>query len=135
MDLFEKLFIHQRGCEIIICKRCRFAVNPASIRGHIQSKHKTVTKSQCAQVVAFIGGLSQVAQIPEHVKYPDASSLAILGIPVYANGLRCMFENKSQECNYTCRDCSTMQRHYKTHNYKNLRRRGRPTEDTDRSKL
>jgi hypothetical protein len=95
MDLFEKLFIHQRECEIIIYKRCRFAVNLASIRGHIQSKHKTVTKSQCAQVVVFIGGLSQVAQKPEHMKYPDASSPAIPGIPVYANGLRCVFENGS----------------------------------------
>jgi hypothetical protein len=28
-----------------------------------------------------------------------------------------------------------MQRHYKTHNYKNPRRRGRHTEDTDCSKL
>ncbi|XP_022163480.1 uncharacterized protein LOC111028984 [Myzus persicae] len=135
MDLFDKLFIHQRECEIIICKRCRFAVNPASIRGHIQSKHKTVTKSQCAEVVAFVGGLSQVAQIPEQVKYPDASSSAIPGIPVYRNGLRCVFENESQDCNYTCRDRSTMQRHCKTHNYKNPRGKGRPTEDTDRSKL
>jgi hypothetical protein len=135
MDTFEKLFIHQRECKIIICKRCRFAVNPASIKGHIQSKHKTVTKSQCAQVVAFIDGIPQVAQRQEYVKYPDASSPAILGIPVYTNGLRCVFKNESQECNYTCRDCSTMQRHCKTHNYKNLRRRGRPTEDTDRSKL
>jgi superfamily II DNA helicase RecQ len=135
MDLFEKLFIHQRECEIIICKRCQFAVSPASIRGHIQSKHKTVTKSQCAHIVAFIGGLSQVAQKPEHVKYPDANSPAIPGIPVYTNGLRCVFENQSQECNYTCRDRSTMQRHCKTHNYKNPRGRGRPTEDTDRSKL
>lgn len=135
MDLFEKLFIHQRECEIIIYKRCRFAVNPASIRGHIQSKHKTVTKSQYAQVVAFIGILSQVVQYPEQVKYPDANSPAILGTPVYTNRLQCVFENESQECNYTCRDRSTMQRHCKTHDYKNPRGKGRPTEDTDRSKL
>lgn len=49
---------------------------------HIQSKHKTVTKSQSAQVVTFISGLLQVAQNIGQVKYPDASSPGIPGIPV-----------------------------------------------------
>jgi hypothetical protein len=70
------------------------------------------------------------------VKYPDASSPAIPGIPVYANGLRCVVEETAgQECNYTCRERSGMQRHCKEHNYENPRGKGRPTEDTDRSKL
>ena len=136
MDIFEKLFTHRRECQVIICKRCQFAVNPASVKGHIQRKHKTVTKEQCAQAVAFINGLSQVARTPGEVKYPDASSPAIPGIPVYANGLRCVFEEAAgQECNYTCRERSGMQKHCKEHNYENPRGRGRPTEDTDRSKL
>jgi hypothetical protein len=92
MDLFEKLFAHHRECEVIVCRRCRFAIVPVSMRGHIQSKHKTVTKSKCAQIVAFIDGLSHVAQHPEEVKYPDASSKAVPGLPVYTNGLRCLFE-------------------------------------------
>lgn len=44
MDIFEKLFIHNRECQVIICKRCQFAVNPASIKGHIERKHKTVSR-------------------------------------------------------------------------------------------
>jgi hypothetical protein len=92
--MFEKLFIHHRECQVVICKRCQFAVNPASVKGYIQSKHKTVTKEQYTRVIAFIGGLSQVAWDPEQVKYPDASSPAIPGIPVYTNGLRCVFETE-----------------------------------------
>jgi hypothetical protein len=65
-----------------MCKRCQFAVNPASVMGHIQRNHKTVTKEQCAQAVAFINNLSQIAQNPEQLKYPDASSPEISGIPV-----------------------------------------------------
>ena len=136
MDIFEKLFTHRREYRVIVCKRCQFAVNPASVKGHIQRKHKTVTKEQCARAVAFINGLSQVAQTPGEVKYPDAQSPAIPGIPVYANGLRCVFEvTAGQECNYTCRERSGMQKHCKEHNYENPRGRGRPTEDTDRSQL
>jgi hypothetical protein len=136
MDIFEQLFTHRRECQVIVCKRRQFAVNLASVKGHIQWKHKTVTKEQCAQVVAFIDGLSQIARTLGEVKYPDASSPAIPGIPVYANGLRCVVEETAgQECNYTCRERSGIQKHYKEHNYENPRRRGRPTEDTDWSKL
>lgn len=135
MDIFEKLFIHHRECQIVICKRCQFAVNPASVKGHIQRKHKTVTKEQCVRVVAFIGSLSQVAWDPEQVNYPDTSSPAIPGIPIYTNGLRCTFDTQGRECNYTCRERSGMRKHCKTHDYENPRGRGRPTEDTDRSQL
>lgn len=136
MDTFERSFTHRRECGVIIRKRCQFAVNPASVKRHIQRKHKTVTKEQCAQAVAFINGLSQVARALGEVKYPDTRSPAIPSIPVYANGLRCVFEaTAGEECNYTCRERSGMQKHCKEYNYENPRRRGRPTEDTDRSRL
>ena len=135
MDVFDKLFIHHRKCQVVICKRCQFAVNPANLKGHIQSKHKTVTKEQCAQVTDFVNHLSQIAQNPAQVRYPDASSPAIPGIPVYTNGLRCVFEVEGRECNYTCRERSGIQKHCKTHGYKNPRGKGRPNEDTDHSRL
>ena len=120
---------------MVICKRCQFAVNPASIKGHIQSKHKTVNKNQCVQIVVFIGDLSQVAWHPEDVNYPSASSPAIPSIPIYTNGLRCAFEIEGRRCNYTCRERSGIQKHCKTHEYRNPRKRGRPNKDTDRSQL
>ena len=94
IDIFEKLFIYHRECQVVIYKRCQFAVNPASVKGHIQSKHKTVTKEQYTRVIVFIGSLSQVTQDPEQVKYPNASSPAIPGILVYTNRLRCVFETE-----------------------------------------
>jgi hypothetical protein len=69
------------------------------------------------------------------LRYPDASSPAIPGVPVYANGLRCVFEVEGRECNYTCRKRSGIQKHCKTHGYNNPRRKGRPNEDTDHSRL
>lgn len=96
MDIFEKLFIHNRECQVVICKGCQFAVNPNSIKGHIERKHKTIGKWQCAQIVTFISSLSQVAQEPEQVRYPDARSPPIPGMPVYTDGLRCVFEVEGQ---------------------------------------
>jgi hypothetical protein len=134
MGFFEKLFIHHREFQVIICKRCQFAVNPASVKSHIQNRHRTVTKEQCARVIAFIDGLSQVAQSPGQVRYPDASSSPIPGTPIYANGLRCVFEIEGKECNYTCRERSGIQKHCKTHGYKSPRQKGRPNKHTDQSR-
>lgn len=135
MDLFENLFIHHGDCQVIICKRCQFSVNPTSVKSHIQSKHRTVTKEQCARVIAFIDGSSQVAQDPGQVKYSDASGPAIPGIPVYTNGLRCVFEIEGKQCNYRYRERSGVQKYCKTHGYKNPRQKGRPNKDADQSRL
>jgi uncharacterized radical SAM superfamily Fe-S cluster-containing enzyme len=60
IDIFEKLFIHYRECQVVIYKRCQFAVNLASVKSYIQSKYKTVTKEQYTQVIVFIRSLLQV---------------------------------------------------------------------------
>jgi hypothetical protein len=86
IDVFGELFIHYRGYQIITCKQCKFAVNPASVNGQIQSKHQTVTKAQRAQVAAFVDNSPQDARTPEDV---------------ITNRLRCVVEVEGQECNYT----------------------------------
>lgn len=42
---------------------------------------------------------------------------------------------EGREFNYTCREHSVIQKHCKTHGYKNPRTKGRPNEDTDYSRL
>jgi hypothetical protein len=133
--VFKRLFIHHRECQVVIYKRYQFAINPANLKGYIQSKYKTVTKEQYAQVIEFISRLSRVAKDPSQVIYPDISSPAILGILVYTNRLRCVFEIQGRECNYICRERSRIQKHCKTHRYKNPRTKGRPNKDTDYSRL
>jgi predicted nucleic-acid-binding Zn-ribbon protein len=46
MDAFNKVFIHQPEYRVIICRRCKYAVNPAQIKGHITANHCSVSKQQ-----------------------------------------------------------------------------------------
>ena len=136
MDAFEKLFAHHREYRVIICKRCKYAVNPAQAKGHIQSKHRTISTTQCAQIVALIDRLSEIARSPEDVRYPDPVGAAVPGIPVYENGLRCTQVVEGQECNYTCRERSGMQKHCRQqHGWRNPRKKGRPDQCTDRTTM
>ena len=136
MDAFEKLFAHHREYRVIICKRCKYAVNPAQAKGHIQSKHRTISTTQCAQIVALIDRLSEIARSPEDVRYPDPVGAAVPGIPVYENGLRCTHVVEGQECNYTCREKRVMSRHCRQqHGWRNPRKNGRPDQWTDRTTM
>lgn len=76
-------------------------------KGLCSEEHKNLNERTTRAV--FINGVSQVAQTLGKVRYPDAQSLAISGITVYANGLRRVFEvTAGQEYNQICRKRSGM---------------------------
>ncbi|KAF1821890.1 uncharacterized protein K489DRAFT_426801, partial [Dissoconium aciculare CBS 342.82] len=130
MELFQKYFLHNQACQVIICKQCQYAVSPAHIQGHLQEKHKSTTVRQRVDIAAFVQRLPHVAQTPDEVKYPDASSPPIAGIPVYPNGHRCVFNVDGRECNVTYRERTGIQKHCKDqHNYQSTRAKGRPDFD------
>jgi hypothetical protein len=114
MDAFNKLFIHQPEYCVILCRRCKHAVNPAQIKGHITANHCGVTKQQRQQIVDFVAGLSHVAHTPDEVRYPDVSSAAVAGLPIYDNGLRCTAQVNGRACSRTYREISGIQRHCHT---------------------
>ncbi|KAF1818782.1 uncharacterized protein K489DRAFT_384692 [Dissoconium aciculare CBS 342.82] len=130
MELFQKYFLHNQAYQVIICKQCQYAVSPAHIQGYLQEKHKSTTVRQRVDIAAFVQRLPHVAQTPDKVKYPDASSPPIAGIPVYPNGHRCVFNVDGRECNVTYRERTGIQKHCKDqHNYQSTRAKGRPDFD------
>ncbi|OQN95114.1 hypothetical protein B0A48_18841 [Cryoendolithus antarcticus] len=107
MDAFNQVFIHKPEHRVIVCKQCKYAVNPAQVRGHITANHSGIPKQQRQQIVEFVAGLPQIAYTPDRVKYPDISSEAVVGIPVFTDGLRmhekfeeAKKEDKSQRSRY-----------------------------------
>lgn len=137
MQPFEELFVHKPEYQVIICRRCRYAVNPAQIKGHIQSKHQhTTTKQQTRDIARFVDNLSGVARRPKDVVYPNATSEAISELSLHRNGMRCKAVVNGKACNQVYGERSGMQRHCRTvHGWKNPRRRGKPTGDTNRSTM
>jgi hypothetical protein len=58
--------------------------------------------------------------------YPDPEKPAILGLPIFKDGLVCQAQRtQGTQCRYVCRDMSTMQKHCKVeHNWENTEKRG-----------
>nr|OQO32516.1 hypothetical protein B0A51_00925 [Rachicladosporium sp. CCFEE 5018] len=125
MDAFDRVFIHQPKYRVIVYKTCKYAVNPAQVKGHITANHCTVTKQEREQIVEFVAKIPQIARTPGEVRYPDISSVAIGGIPVYIDGLRCIAQVNGRACNHTYRKRSGIQKHCRIeHGWENPRKRG-----------
>ena len=136
MDAFNEVFVYQPKYRSIVCKRCKYAVNPAQIRGQITANHSTVTKQERQQIIKFVAGLLQIAHTQDEVRYPDIRSAAVAGLPIYTDGMRCTAIEEGQPCHYVCRSSYGIATHCRTaHGWDNPRKRGRPTDDADKSQM
>ncbi len=125
MALFDQLSQHLLEYEVLICKRCQYAINPAQVYGHVQSQHLFITKGERQSIVQIVAALPNLAKTPENVRCPDRGKAPIEGLPVFQNGLRCIFRTSAGVCGYVCRGLTGMQRHcHSQHQWKNPRRRG-----------
>ena len=126
MDPFGQLFQHLTVYQVIICKRCHFAIAPSYIEKHVQRKHPSISRDDRSCIVAIASKLTNVAQQAEDVQYPTADSDPIDELPVFHDGLRCTIETSIRACNYVCRHRTGIQQHCREkHNWKNPRKRRR----------
>ena len=124
MAAFEQLFQHLLDIKVIICKRCQYAIVPAQVNGHIQRQHPSITTDERQSIVQAVTALSNIATTPESIKRLHKEDI-IKELPVFQDGIYCMYTTASEVCNYVCRDLRGMQRHcYIQHQWKNPRRRG-----------
>lgn len=91
MEQFRTLSIHCPKYRATIRKRCRFAVIPTQVEGHIKAKHgRTISRSQARSIADTVSHMSNVARTPEEVVYPDSSSQPVEWMPVAEDGRRCI---------------------------------------------
>lgn len=127
MDQFNKLFVHCPEYRVIICKRCRFAIIPTQIEGHIKAKHSvTVNRLQARAIANTVGQMLDIVWRPEEVLYPDPGSQLVEWLPVTENGRRCIAIREGIACNYICCYRTGIQQHCeKEHGWRNPRKQGR----------
>jgi len=127
MEPFDKLFVHCPEYKVIICRRCKFAIIPTQVEGHIKAKHgATINRSQARAIADTVSHMLDVAWTPEEVLYPDPGVRPIEWIPVTENGRRCIAKREGKACNYVCCHRTGIQQHCeKEHGWKNPRKPGR----------
>jgi superfamily II DNA helicase RecQ len=119
MDGFNRIFEHLPQYQIIVCRRCQFAVPPFQVNTHIQAHHNWEPKSIRVDVVAYVSQLSELAWVQDEVVYPEAGSKPLSGIPVRSNAFEC------NRCGFVCQTKNAIQSHCRTaHGWKSGKSQG-----------
>ena len=103
IDLLPKLFQHLLEYQVIVCKKCKYAIVLAQVDGHIQKQHLSIIKEERASIVETVVVSPNIAKTPEYIRIPSGVEAAIKGLLMYYNALRCIYETASGVCNYVCR--------------------------------
>ena len=124
--------IHLPEFQLIVCKKCQYAVLPSHIDTHFATKpHKLGSKERqrIARAVAEINRLieNEEALQQSEFTFPPTTSppIAALGKPE-ENGLQCTV------CQYICCNIKGMQNHqWEEHEWKSQQKRGRPKKSNE----
>ncbi|KAI0529994.1 hypothetical protein GGR58DRAFT_494987 [Xylaria digitata] len=88
---------------VVICKECRFAIQPSAFSSHLQNHHILRSKRRCI--------LDQLSSLrlppPERVGVPASDSRRIADLPVLS-GIKC----GTAKCSYACTSIKRMCQHW-----------------------
>ena len=111
-------FVHLPEFQVIICKKCKYAILPSEIDAHFTAKKAhgfgKKTRDRIIQEVAKVSGLIQNEEELGKCEFqfppPTSKPIAVLARPE-TDGLRCTKEVNSERCSYVCRTERWMREH------------------------
>jgi hypothetical protein len=89
MEAANQLFVFLTQYGVILCKQCQFAVVPSQITAHLRIHHPSQTQQQRKAIQKEVDGAERIAFEKHQVTYPDPEKPAILGLPIFEDGLVC----------------------------------------------
>ncbi|KAI0873008.1 hypothetical protein GGS24DRAFT_409312 [Hypoxylon argillaceum] len=97
------LLTHLPNYGVVICKECRFAIQPSAFSSHLQKHH--ILRSERRRILDQLNSLRLTP--PHRVGAPTPDSRRIADLPVLS-GFRC----DTAECNYACTSVKRMCQHW-----------------------
>ncbi|KAI1756433.1 hypothetical protein F4782DRAFT_332558 [Xylaria castorea] len=97
------LLTHLPNYGVVICKDCRFAIQPTAFSSHLQNHHILRSERRCILDQLFSLRLPP----PDRVGVPAPDSPRIAGLPIFS-GLKC----DAPECSYACTSVKRMCQHW-----------------------
>ncbi|KAI3319848.1 hypothetical protein HD806DRAFT_250728 [Xylariaceae sp. AK1471] len=98
-----RLLTHLPNYGVVICKDCRFAIQPSAFSSHLQNHHILRSERRC-----ILDQLSSLRLLPpDHVGVPASESRRIVDLPVLS-GFKC----DTAECGYACTSVKRMCQHW-----------------------
>ncbi|KAI0202002.1 hypothetical protein F4808DRAFT_91756 [Astrocystis sublimbata] len=97
------LLIHLPDYGVVICKGCRFAIQPTAFSSHLQNHH--ILRSERRSILNQLDTLRLLQ--PDRVGVPTSDSPRVSGLPVLS-GCRCA----ASKCKYACTSVKRMCQHW-----------------------
>jgi len=133
---FQRFFQVWPEHKIIQCTRCKYAVVPTQIQGHLKDQHKSIAGVDVRkEITKYVREhVDDITWQKEGVEYPPPDSKPVGGFPLFPDGLRCVSTDQfDRECGYVCRTTIGMQDHCKKiHSWVNTQQRGGNTRRKER---
>lgn len=100
----EELFLYLPSYRVLICRPCRYAVQPAAVSRHLKEIHHILRKTR-QPFAAYVSGLDLAE--PADVAYPSEDDFPVDHLPV-EKGWRC----EAPGCDYLCVSNKRMEMHW-----------------------
>ena len=102
LGLFDEALEYLPGYRVLVCKKCRFAIQPSAVSNHLKRHQLYRDRRKC--LLDAINTLELVE--PQDVTVPPPDSQPIPALPVY-NGYSCLIPG----CGYNCASLKRIQSH------------------------
>lgn len=102
IEAFDKLLEYLPYHKVLICKKCRFAIQPSAISNHL--KRHQLYRDRRKRLLSSVAELPLAE--PQDVASPSPGLPAISALPVY-NGYTCL----EHGCGYNCASLKRIQSH------------------------
>lgn len=98
---------------VIICRQCCVAVWQSALVAHFRRRTHELTLPQIHAVATDLVSRKLDLCRPQDVQLPTTAVLALLDVPIYRDGQRCMLD--SGTCAYICRSEKVLRKHWQKH--------------------
>ena len=100
-------FIHYPQYRLIKCPTCPYTVLPREVETHLASKKHGVSAYKRREIMTQIMKIPDLiqdqGQLEREFQTPAPGQNAVAGLPIYSDGVRCLFE----PCAFVCRASRT----------------------------
>jgi Orsellinic acid/F9775 biosynthesis cluster protein D len=126
-------FTHLPEFQVLICKKCEYAVLPSYIDSHFADREKhEVGKRERQRIINAVAEIDGLIENEEKLSYefqfPSPTSKPITALAKSKNnGMQCTFNIRGGPCLYICCSLQQIQEHcWEVHRWKSKNKGGRP---------
>lgn len=106
----DQLFIRLPEYQVIVCRKCQYAVRPTGIVEHLRRSHHQIPASHARHVQETVFTWDGWVPDPQQLVFPTHVQRPIEGLATYTDGLLCTV---NENCGYISRSERSMRQHWR----------------------